>query len=86
MNYMRKWPNLYLSCTAYAPRYLDPALVRVHEPKTVPGPGDLGQRRAVVPDAALARRGPGPRRSTTRRWRSSSAAPPAASSPARSEV
>ena len=28
MNYMRKWPNLYLSCTAYAPRYLDPALVR----------------------------------------------------------
>ncbi|MGZ6957247.1 MAG: amidohydrolase family protein [Acidimicrobiia bacterium] len=28
MNYMRKWPNLYLSCTAYAPQYLDPALVR----------------------------------------------------------
>jgi predicted TIM-barrel fold metal-dependent hydrolase len=28
MNYMRKWPNLYLSCTAYAPRYLDDALVR----------------------------------------------------------
>jgi predicted TIM-barrel fold metal-dependent hydrolase len=28
MNYMRKWPNLYLSCTAYAPRYFDPALVR----------------------------------------------------------
>jgi predicted TIM-barrel fold metal-dependent hydrolase len=28
MNYMRKWPNLYLSCTAYAPRYMDPALVR----------------------------------------------------------
>jgi predicted TIM-barrel fold metal-dependent hydrolase len=27
MNYMRKWPNLYLSCTAYAPRYLDPNLV-----------------------------------------------------------
>jgi predicted TIM-barrel fold metal-dependent hydrolase len=27
MNYMRKWPNLYLSCTAYAPRYFDPALV-----------------------------------------------------------
>jgi len=27
MNYMRKWPNLYLSCTAYAPRYMDPALV-----------------------------------------------------------
>ncbi len=23
MNYMRKWPNLYLSCTAYAPRYMD---------------------------------------------------------------
>jgi predicted TIM-barrel fold metal-dependent hydrolase len=28
MNYMRKWPNLYLSCTAYAPRYLDPALIK----------------------------------------------------------
>lgn len=28
MNYMRKWPNLYLSCTAYAPRYFDPGLVR----------------------------------------------------------
>lgn len=28
MNYMRKWPNLYLSCTAYAPRYLDPNLVQ----------------------------------------------------------
>ncbi len=28
MNYMRKWPNLYLSCTAYAPKYMDPALVR----------------------------------------------------------
>ena len=27
MNYMRKWPNLYLSCTAYAPQYLDPDLV-----------------------------------------------------------
>lgn len=28
MNYMRKWPNLYLSCTAYAPKYMDPNLVR----------------------------------------------------------
>ena len=28
MNYMRKWPNLYLSCTAYAPRYFDPNLVK----------------------------------------------------------
>jgi hypothetical protein len=28
MNYMRKWPNLYLSCTAYAPQYMDPGLVR----------------------------------------------------------
>lgn len=27
MNYMRKWPNLYLSCTAYAPRYMDPNLL-----------------------------------------------------------
>jgi len=27
MNYMRKWDTLYLSCTAYAPRYMDPALV-----------------------------------------------------------
>jgi predicted TIM-barrel fold metal-dependent hydrolase len=28
MNYMRKWPNLHLSCTAYGPRYFDPNLVR----------------------------------------------------------
>jgi predicted TIM-barrel fold metal-dependent hydrolase len=28
VNYMRKWDTLYLSCTAYAPRYLDPALLR----------------------------------------------------------
>jgi uncharacterized protein len=28
MNYMRKWPNLYLSCTAYAPQYMDPNLVK----------------------------------------------------------
>jgi predicted TIM-barrel fold metal-dependent hydrolase len=28
INYMRKWDNLYLSCTAYAPRYLDAGLVR----------------------------------------------------------
>ena len=27
MNYMRKWDTLYLSCTAYAPRYFDPSLV-----------------------------------------------------------
>ena len=27
VNYMRKWDRLYLSCTAYAPRYLDPELV-----------------------------------------------------------
>ena len=31
MNYMRKWPNLYVSCTAYAPRYMDPDARRVHE-------------------------------------------------------
>ena len=28
INYMRKWDNLYLSCSAYAPRYIDPALLR----------------------------------------------------------
>lgn len=28
MNYMRKWDTLYLSCTAYAPKYMDQALVR----------------------------------------------------------
>ena len=27
MNYMRKWDRLYLSCTAYAPRYMDPGLI-----------------------------------------------------------
>jgi predicted TIM-barrel fold metal-dependent hydrolase len=28
VNYMRKWDRLFLSCTAYAPRYLDPALLQ----------------------------------------------------------
>lgn len=28
INYMRKWDRLYLSCTAFAPRYLDPSLLR----------------------------------------------------------
>jgi predicted TIM-barrel fold metal-dependent hydrolase len=37
MNYMRKWPNLYLSCTAYAPRYMDPALVRFMNSTTYRG-------------------------------------------------
>ena len=27
VNYMRKWDRLYLSCTAYAPRYIAPALL-----------------------------------------------------------
>jgi predicted TIM-barrel fold metal-dependent hydrolase len=37
MNYMRKWPNLYLSCTAYAPQYLDPNLVAFMNSKTYRG-------------------------------------------------
>jgi len=37
MNYMRKWPNLYLSCTAYAPRYMDPNLVQFMNTKTYRG-------------------------------------------------
>ncbi len=37
MNYMRKWPNLYLSCTAYAPRYMDPNLVTFMNTKTYRG-------------------------------------------------
>jgi len=28
VNYMRKWDKLYVSCTAYAPKYLDPSLLR----------------------------------------------------------
>ena len=28
VNYMRKWDRLYLSCTAYAPRYFAPALLQ----------------------------------------------------------
>ena len=28
MQYMLKWPNLYLSTTAYLPKYMDPALVK----------------------------------------------------------
>ncbi|MDZ4825488.1 MAG: amidohydrolase family protein [Actinomycetota bacterium] len=37
MNYMRKWPNLYLSCTAYAPRYMDPNLVAFMNTSTYRG-------------------------------------------------
>ena len=37
MNYMRKWSNLYLSCTAYAPGYMDPALVAFMNTKTYRG-------------------------------------------------
>ena len=37
MNYMRKWPNLYLSCTAYAPQYLDPDLVAFMNSRTYRG-------------------------------------------------
>jgi uncharacterized protein len=37
MNYMRKWPNLYVSCTAYAPRYMDPNLVAFMNTKTYRG-------------------------------------------------
>ena len=37
MNYMRKWPNLYLSCTAYAPQYLDPNLIRFMNSSTYRG-------------------------------------------------
>jgi predicted TIM-barrel fold metal-dependent hydrolase len=37
MNYMRKWPNLYLSCTAYAPRYMEPDLVQFMNTKTYRG-------------------------------------------------
>jgi predicted TIM-barrel fold metal-dependent hydrolase len=37
MNYMRKWPNLYLSCTAYAPKYMDPDLVRFMNSSTYRG-------------------------------------------------
>src|SRR4029078_12460424 len=37
MNYMRKWPNLYLSCTAYEPRYFDPALVQFMNTKSYRG-------------------------------------------------
>ena len=37
MNYMRKWPNLYVSCTAYAPRYMDPALVAFMNTNTYRG-------------------------------------------------
>jgi uncharacterized protein len=37
MNYMRKWNNLYLSCTAYAPKYMDPNLVAFMNTKTYRG-------------------------------------------------
>ena len=37
MNYMRKWPNLYLSCTAYAPKYMDANLLAFMNTSTYRG-------------------------------------------------
>lgn len=37
MNYMRKWDTLYLSCTAYAPKYLDAGLIRFMNTSTYRG-------------------------------------------------
>ena len=37
MNYMRKWDKLYLSCTAYAPQYMDANLVTFMNSKTYRG-------------------------------------------------
>jgi uncharacterized protein len=37
MNFMRKWDRLYLSCTAYAPRYMDPGLLAFMNTKTYRG-------------------------------------------------
>jgi uncharacterized protein len=37
MNYMRKWPNLYLSCTAYAPKYMDASLLAFMNTSTYRG-------------------------------------------------
>ncbi|MDA8356205.1 MAG: amidohydrolase family protein [Actinomycetota bacterium] len=37
MNYMRKWRNLYLSCTAYSPRYMDHMLLRFMNSSTYRG-------------------------------------------------
>jgi uncharacterized protein len=37
MNYMRKWSNLYVSCTAYAPQYMVPNLVKFMNTKTYRG-------------------------------------------------
>ncbi len=37
LNYMRKWDNLYLSCTAYAPRYLEPEVVAFMQTRSYRG-------------------------------------------------
>jgi len=37
MNYMRKWPTLYTSCTAYAPKYMDTNLVQFMNTSTYRG-------------------------------------------------
>lgn len=37
MNFMRKWPNLYVSCTAYSPKYMDPNLVKFMNTTTYRG-------------------------------------------------
>ena len=37
MNFMRKWPNLYVSCTAYSPKYMDPNLVKFMNTSTYRG-------------------------------------------------
>ena len=55
MNYMRKWPNLYLSCTAYAPQYFDPALVRFMNTKAFRGRVIWGATNRGSRDAASPR-------------------------------
>ena len=37
MNFMRKWPNLYVSCTAYSPKYMDPNLLQFMNTNTFRG-------------------------------------------------
>ena len=60
MAYMLKWPDLYLSNSAYLARYMDPALVSFMDSSPRHGPGPLRVGPPFSPDGAGGGCRPGP--------------------------
>ena len=60
MQYMLKWPDLYLSNSAYLAKYMDPALVSFMDSSRGMGRGPLRVGPSLPPDGAGGGRRPGP--------------------------